>query len=100
LVKVLRGCPIDGVALTIGCDKTLPACLMAAATVNIPAIALSVGPMLDGNSNGRRTGSGTIVWKVALIRAGIQSLPCVGAGGSPSILNASPKACHGIATSV
>jgi len=80
LVKVLRGCPIDGVALTIGCDKTLPACLMAAATVNIPVIALSVSPMLDGNYNGRRTGSGTIVWKVALIRAGIHSLPCGGDG--------------------
>ena len=77
---MLRGCPIDGVALTIGCDKTLPACLMAAATVNIPVIALSVSPMLDGNYNGRRTGSGTIVWKVALIRAGIHSLPCGGDG--------------------
>ena len=49
--------------LTIGCDKTTPACLMAAATVNIPAIALSVGPMLNGWHNGERTGSGTIVWK-------------------------------------
>ena len=55
--------PIDGVVLTIGCDKTTPAQLMAAATVNIPAIALSVGPMLNGWFNGERTGSGTIVWK-------------------------------------
>ena len=63
LVEVLFGYPIDGVVLTIGCDKTTPACLMAAATVNIPAIALSVGPMLNGWHNGERTGSGTIVWK-------------------------------------
>ena len=48
--------------LTIGCDKTTPACLMAAATVNIPAIALSVGPMLNGWFRGQRTGSGTIIW--------------------------------------
>ena len=63
LVEVLFGYPIDGVVLTIGCDKTTPACLMAAATVNIPAIALSVGPMLNGFYKGERTGSGTIVWK-------------------------------------
>jgi len=63
LVEVLYGYPIDGVVLTIGCDKTTPACLMAAATVNIPAIALSVGPMLNGWHKGERTGSGTIVWK-------------------------------------
>jgi dihydroxy-acid dehydratase len=63
LVEVLFGYPIDGVVLTIGCDKTTPACLMAAATVNIPAIALSVGPMLNGWHKGERTGSGTIVWK-------------------------------------
>jgi dihydroxy-acid dehydratase len=63
LVEVLYGYPIDGVVLTIGCDKTTPACLMAAATVNIPAIALSVGPMLNGWHRGERTGSGTIVWK-------------------------------------
>ncbi len=64
LVEVLYGYPLDGVVLTIGCDKTTPACLMAAATVNIPAIALSVGPMLNGWHKGERTGSGTIVWKV------------------------------------
>ena len=62
LVELLFGYPLDGVVLTIGCDKTTPACLMAAATVNIPAIALSVGPMLNGWYNGQRTGSGTIVW--------------------------------------
>nr|WP_302053807.1 IlvD/Edd family dehydratase [Sphingomonas tagetis] len=63
LVESLYGYPMDGVVLTIGCDKTTPACLMAAATVNIPAIALSVGPMLNGWFKGERTGSGTIVWK-------------------------------------
>ncbi|MGJ4854270.1 dihydroxy-acid dehydratase [Labrys sp. La1] len=63
LVELLYGYPIDGVVLTIGCDKTTPACLMAAATVNIPAIALSVGPMLNGWWHGERTGSGTVVWK-------------------------------------
>ena len=63
LVEVLHGYPLDGVVLTIGCDKTTPACLMAAATVNLPAIALSVGPMLNGWHKGERTGSGTIVWK-------------------------------------
>ena len=63
LVEVLYGYPLDGVVLTIGCDKTTPAMLMGAATVNIPAIALSVGPMLNGWHRGERTGSGTIVWK-------------------------------------
>jgi dihydroxy-acid dehydratase len=62
LVEALYGYPLDGVVLTTGCDKTTPACLMAAATVNIPAIALSVGPMLNGWFKGQRTGSGTIVW--------------------------------------
>ena len=71
LVEVLFGYPLDGVVLTIGCDKTTPACLMAAATVNIPAIALSVGPMLNGWHRGERTGSGTIVWKAReLLAAG------------------------------
>lgn len=63
LVETLYGYPLDGVVLTIGCDKTTPACLMAAATVNIPAAALSVGPMINGWYKGQRTGSGTIVWK-------------------------------------
>jgi dihydroxy-acid dehydratase len=63
LVEVLYGYPLDGVVLTTGCDKTTPACLMAAATVDLPAIVLSGGPMLNGWFNGERTGSGTIVWK-------------------------------------
>jgi dihydroxy-acid dehydratase len=63
LVELLFGYPLDGVVLTVGCDKTVPACLMAAATVNIPAIALSVGPMLNGWYEGKRIGSGSIVWK-------------------------------------
>jgi dihydroxy-acid dehydratase len=63
LVEVLHGYPIDGVVLTTGCDKTTPACLMGAATVNIPAIVLSGGPMLDGWWQGRLSGSGTIVWE-------------------------------------
>jgi dihydroxy-acid dehydratase len=63
LVEILYGYPLDGVVLTIGCDKTTPACLMAAATVDMPAIALSVGPMLNGWHKGERTGSGTILWK-------------------------------------
>ena len=63
LVEVLHGYPIDGVVLTTGCDKTTPACLMGAATVNIPAIVLSGGPMLDGWWKGRLSGSGTIVWE-------------------------------------
>jgi dihydroxy-acid dehydratase len=71
LVEVLYGYPLDGVVLTTGCDKTTPACLMAAATVNIPAIVLSGGPMLNGWFNGERTGSGTIVWKAReLVAAG------------------------------
>ena len=63
LVELMYGYPLDGVVLTIGCDKTTPACLMAAATLDIPAIAFSVGPMLNGWHEGERTGSGTIVWK-------------------------------------
>ncbi|MGC8469596.1 MAG: IlvD/Edd family dehydratase [Acetobacteraceae bacterium] len=63
LVEVLHGYPLDGVVLTTGCDKTTPACLMAAATVNLPAIVLSGGPMLDGWYQGRLAGSGTIVWE-------------------------------------
>jgi len=63
LVEVLYGYPIDGVVLTVGCDKTTPACLMAAATVDIPAIALSVGPMISAWADGKRIGSGTVVWR-------------------------------------
>jgi xylonate dehydratase len=63
LVEVLYGYPLDGVVLTTGCDKTTPACLMAAAPVNIPAIVLSGGPMLNGWWKGERAGSGTVVWQ-------------------------------------
>ena len=63
LVEILMGYFLDGVVLTTGCDKTTPACIMAAATVNIPAIVLSGGPMLNGWRHGERTGSGTIVWQ-------------------------------------
>src|SRR6266536_5451255 len=62
LVEVLYGYPLDGVVLTTGCDKTTPAAIMAAATVNIPAIVLSGGPMLNGWWKGERAGSGTIKW--------------------------------------
>ena len=63
LVEVLYGYPLDGVILTTGCDKTTPAALMAAATVNIPSIVLSGGPALDGNYKGKKVGSGTIIWE-------------------------------------
>src|SRR5690348_13033993 len=63
LVEVLYGYPIDGVVLTTGCDKTTPACIMAACTVNIPAIVLNVGPMLNGWYKNQRAGSGTIKWE-------------------------------------
>ncbi|MGE0256637.1 MAG: IlvD/Edd family dehydratase [Alphaproteobacteria bacterium] len=63
LVEVLFGYPLDGVVLTTGCDKTTPACLMAAATVDIPAIVLSGGPMLDGHFEGKLSGSGTVIWE-------------------------------------
>jgi len=63
LVEVLYGYPLDGVVLTTGCDKTTPACLMAAASVNIPAIVLCGGPMLNGWWKGERAGSGTVVWQ-------------------------------------
>ena len=69
LTETLNGYPLDGVVLMIGCDKTTPALLMAAATVNIPAIALSVGPMLNGWFKGERTGSGTIIWKAREMHA-------------------------------
>ena len=72
LVETLYGYPIDGVVLMIGSDKKTPALLMAAATVDIPAIALSVGPMLNGWHEGKRTGSGTIIWKARqMIAAGV-----------------------------
>ncbi len=62
LVEILYGYPLDGVVLTVGCDKTTPACLMAAATVDIPAIVLSGGPMLNGYVDNQRCGSGTVIW--------------------------------------
>ncbi|MFU2196768.1 IlvD/Edd family dehydratase [Acinetobacter baumannii] len=62
LVEILHGYPLDGVVLTTGCDKTTPACLMAAATTDIPAIVLSGGPMLDGHFKGELIGSGTVLW--------------------------------------
>ena len=63
MVEVLFGYPIDGVVMTIGCDKSTPALLMAASTVDIPSICLSSGPMMNGYWKGERAGSGTIVWK-------------------------------------
>ncbi|MEP3630083.1 MAG: IlvD/Edd family dehydratase [Hyphomicrobiales bacterium] len=69
LVEALFGYPIDGVVLNIGCDKTTPALLMAAATVNIPAIAFSVGPMLNGWFNGERAGSGSAIWHARNMKA-------------------------------
>src|SRR6201982_4199182 len=63
LVEVLYGYPLDGVVLTTGCDKTTPACIMAAATVNIPAIVLSGGPLLNGWHQRTRAGSGIILWQ-------------------------------------
>ena len=69
LTESLFGYPIDGVVLNIGCDKTTPALLMAASAVNIPAIALSVGPMLNGWFEGKRAGSGTVIWKARQLLA-------------------------------
>ncbi len=69
LVEILFGYPIDGVVLTTGCDKTTPSQLMAASTVNIPAITLNVGPMLNGWYKGRRTGSGTIKWEAKKLKS-------------------------------
>src|SRR5687767_15220906 len=70
LVEVLYGYPLDGVVLTTGCDKTTPALLMAAATVTIPAIVPSGGPMLNGWWRGERAGSGTVVWRSEERRVG------------------------------
>ncbi|GAB5377168.1 MAG: IlvD/Edd family dehydratase [Acuticoccus sp.] len=88
LVEVLFGYPIDGVVLTVGCDKTMPACMMAAATADIPAIALSAGPMLNGWYKGKRTGAGTIVWEARrLLAAGeidYEGFLDLVASGSPS----------------
>jgi len=89
LVEVLYGYPLDGVVLMTGCDKTTPACLMAAATVNTPAIVLSGGPMLNGWWKGERAGSGTVVWKareeLAAGRIDNQEFLEIAAASAPSI---------------
>ena len=89
LVEVLYGYPLDGVVLTTGCDKTTPACIMAAATVNIPAIVLSGGPMLNGWWKGERSGSGTIVWKarewLATGDIGYEEFMDIAASAAPSV---------------
>jgi dihydroxy-acid dehydratase len=89
LVEVLYGYPLDGVVLMTGCDKTTPACLMAAATVNTPAIVLSGGPMLNGWWKGERAGSGTIVWKareeMAAGRIDAEEFVKIVASAAPSI---------------
>ena len=89
LVEVLYGYPLDGVVLMTGCDKTTPACLMAAATVNTPAIVLSGGPMLNGWWKGERAGSGTVVWKaredLAARRIDSREFMEIAAASAPSI---------------
>lgn len=89
LVEILHGFPLDGVVLTTGCDKTTPACLMAAATVDLPAIVLSGGPMLDGWFEGKRVGSGTVIWHARnLLAAGeidYEGFMQLTAAASPSI---------------
>jgi dihydroxy-acid dehydratase len=90
LVEVLYGYPLDGVVLTTGCDKTVPACLMAAATVNTPAIVLSGGPMLNGYyKDGARAGSGTVIWQaredIAAGKIGYDEFLDVVASSAPSI---------------
>jgi dihydroxy-acid dehydratase len=90
LVEVLYGYPLDGVVLTTGCDKTTPACLMAAATINIPAIVLSGGPMLNGyGTDGRLLGSGTVVWQaredIAAGKIGYEEFIDVVAASAPSV---------------
>jgi dihydroxy-acid dehydratase len=89
LVEVLYGYPLDGVVLMTGCDKTTPACLMAAATVNTPAIVLSGGPMLDGYHNGELAGSGTVLWQarqdIAAGKIGYKEFIDIAASSAPSI---------------
>jgi dihydroxy-acid dehydratase len=89
LVEVLYGYPLDGVVLTTGCDKTTPACIMAAVTVNIPAIVLSGGPMLNGWWKGERAGSGTVIWQarkdLAADRIDYKEFLDVVAASAPSI---------------
>jgi dihydroxy-acid dehydratase len=89
LVEVLYGYPLDGVVLMTGCDKTTPACLMAAATVNTPAIVLSGGPMLNGWWKGQRAGSGTAIWKareeMAAGRIDAEEFMQIAASAAPSV---------------
>ena len=89
LVEVLFGYPLDGVVLMTGCDKTTPACLMAAATVNTPAIVLSGGPMLDGYHDGKLAGSGTVLWQarqdVAAGKIDYKEFIDIAASSAPSI---------------
>ncbi|NLS01745.1 dihydroxy-acid dehydratase family protein, partial [Rhizobium sp. P38BS-XIX] len=107
LVEVLYGYPLDGVVLTTGCDKTTPSALMAASTVNIPAIVLSGGPMLDGWHDGELAGSGTVIWRSrrklaageideeAFMEASLASAPSIGhcnTMGTASTMNAMAEA--------
>ena len=89
LVEILYGYPLDGVVLMTGCDKTTPASLMAAATVNIPAIVLSGGPMLNGWWKGERAGSGTVIWharqELAAGRIDAREFMEIAAASAPSI---------------
>ena len=89
LVEILYGYPLDGVVLMTGCDKTTPACLMAAATVNTPAIVLSGGPMLNGWWKGERAGSGTAIWKaredMAAGRIDADEFMQIAASAAPSV---------------
>ncbi|RYE51856.1 MAG: dihydroxy-acid dehydratase, partial [Hyphomicrobiales bacterium] len=103
LVEILTGYPLDGVVLTTGCDKTTPAALMAAATVDLPAIVLSGGPMLDSHAGGELAGSGTVIWRcrqkfaageitrAEFLQAALDSAPSIGhcnTMGTASTMNA------------
>ncbi|QND12829.1 dihydroxy-acid dehydratase family protein [Rhizobium leguminosarum bv. trifolii] len=107
LVEILYGYPIDGVVLTTGCDKTTPSAIMAASTVDIPAIVLSGGPMLDGWHEGELAGSGTVIWRMRrkyaageidreeFLQAALDSAPSVGhcnTMGTASTMNALAEA--------
>jgi dihydroxy-acid dehydratase len=107
LVEILYGYPLDGVVLTTGCDKTTPSALMAAATVDIPAIVLSGGPMLDGWNDGELVGSGTVIWRsrrklsagaideAEFLQAAMDSAPSIGhcnTMGTASTMNALAEA--------
>jgi len=71
----IRGNPVDGVVLLVGCDKTTPALLMGTASCDVPAIAVSGGPMLNGRYRGQLVGSGTDVWRFAeAVKAGEMSV--------------------------